>query len=97
MILTPHLCFCNPRLIIKRKGGQIDPQGLLNHVLSFVFAVVLIRFGSLSLFPFLFSWGYGRTFEFLSCGCYWGFLGGEIHSLDHCICPIGAVFGCDQI
>jgi hypothetical protein len=57
MILTPHLCFCNPRLIIKRKGGKIDPQGLLNHVLSFVFSVVLIRFGSLSLSFLSFSLG----------------------------------------
>jgi hypothetical protein len=30
---------------------------------------------------------------FLCYGCCWGLIGGEIHSLDHCIHPAGAVLG----
>jgi hypothetical protein len=54
--------------------------------LKFWFDFVLTFFHSFSL------WICGRFIESLCCVCCWGLLGGEINSLDQCICPIGTVY-----
>jgi hypothetical protein len=76
-----------------RVVGSIHKSGS-TRLLSLCLAVFFSRFCS----PFLPSpsfWICGRTFEFLCYGYHWGLIGGGVHSLDHCICPIGAVIGCD--
>jgi hypothetical protein len=84
--------FCTPRFCIHNfeEDGLSIHGVLVESRAQFVFVAVF--YSILSPLSSLLSLDFGRTIEFLSSGWYWGLLWGEIHSLDHCIHLVWAVF-----
>jgi hypothetical protein len=88
--------FVNFTALFKGRVARSIHRASSTYLHSFVSTKILSRFCSYVL-PFLVFVDLWRTFKFLCCRCYWGLIGGEIHSLDHCIRPVGAVLGHNTI